>query len=177
MKHKCLRIALSVLLLLTALTAADEPSTSTALIRAEERRPAPNFALKDSSGETATLTNYAGRILVLDFWATWCTGCKQEIPWFTEYQKKYGGSGLSIVGVAMDDGGWKVVKPFLSEHPVPYRMVLGDDETAKQYRIRNLPDTFLIDRHGRIAAVYQARLVDRDELEASIKKLVSEILK
>jgi peroxiredoxin len=74
----------------------------------------------------------------------------------------------------MDDGGWKVVKPFLREHHVPYRMVLGDDETGKKYGAQNLPDTFVIDRHGRIAAAYQARLVDRDELEASIRKLVSE---
>jgi peroxiredoxin len=174
MNHKCLRIALSVLLLLTALTATDEPSASTGLIRPQDRKPAPNFALRDSAGKTASLRNYAGRILVIDFWATWCTGCKQEIPWFTEYQKRYGRSGLSIVGVAMDDGGWKVVKPFLREHHVSYRMVLGDDETTKKYGIQNLPDTFVIDRHGRIAAVYQARLVDRDELEASIKKLVSE---
>jgi peroxiredoxin len=174
MNHKCLRIGLSVLLLLTALTATDEPGAPTALIGAQDRKPAPNFALKDSTGKTASLRDYADRILVVDFWATWCTGCKQEIPWFAEYQKRYGQSGLSIVGVAMDDGGWKVVNPFLSEHPVPYRMVLGDEETAKKYGIHNLPDTFVIDRHGKIAAVYQARLVDRDELEASIKKLISE---
>ena len=76
--------------------------------------------------------------------------------------------------VAMDDGGWKVVKPYLTAHQIPYRMLVGDDATAKQYGIQNLPDTFVIDRHGRIAAAYQARLVDRDELEASIKKLLSE---
>src|ERR1700751_252722 len=104
MNHKCLRIALSVLLLLTALTATDEPSASTGLIRPQDRKPAPNFALRDSAGKTASLRNYAGIILFIYFWATWCTGCKQEIPWLSEYQKRYGRSGLSIVGVAMDDG-------------------------------------------------------------------------
>jgi len=74
----------------------------------------------------------------------------------------------------MDDGGWKVVKPYLTAHQIPYRMLVGDDATAKQYGIQNLPDTFVIDRHGRIAAAYQARLVNRDELEATIKKLLSE---
>jgi peroxiredoxin len=174
MKYKCLPIALAVLLLLTVLSAVEEPGSSTALIRPQDRKPAPHFALKDSTGKTTSLRDYAGRILVLDFWATWCTGCKREIPWFADYQKRYGPRGLSIVGVAMDDGGWKVVKPFLREHHVPYRMVLGDDETGKKYGAQNLPDTFVIDRHGRIAAAYQARLVDRDELEASIRKLVSE---
>ena len=175
MNSKWLRTPLSILLLFaTALAAADEPVTDTTLIRAQDRKPAPSFTLKDSFGKTARLRNYAGRVLVLDFWATWCTGCKQEIPWFSEYQKTYGRRGLSIVGVAMDDGGWKVVKPYLGTHQVPYRMLVGDDATAKQYGIQNLPDTFVIDRHGRIAAAYQARLVDRDELEASIKKLLSE---
>ena len=175
MNSSWLRVGLSTLLLvLTSFAAMDEPSASSALIPAHERKAAPNFTLEDSSGKTAKLGNYAGRVLVLDFWATWCTGCKQEIPWFSEYQKTYGPRGLSIVGVAMDDGGWKVVKPYLSAHQIPYRMLVGDDATAKQYGIQNLPDTFVIDRHGRIAAAYRARLVDRDELEASIKKLLSE---
>lgn len=165
---------LTLLFLASSFAIVDEASPSSALIRAQDRKPAPNFTLQDSAGNTATLRNYAGRVLVLDFWATWCTGCKQEIPWFSEYQKTYGPRGLSIVGVAMDDGGWKVVKPYLSAHQIPYRMLVGDDATAKQYGIQNLPDTFVIDRHGRIAAAYQAKLVDRAELEASIQKLLSE---
>ena len=175
MTSNWLRVVLStLLLLLTSFAAMDQPSPSSALVPVNDRKAAPSFTLEDSSGKTATLKNYSGRVLVLDFWATWCTGCKQEIPWFSEYQKTYGQRGLSIVGVAMDDGGWKVVKPYLSAHQIPYRMLVGDDATAKQYGIQNLPDTFVIDRHGRIAAAYQARLVDRDELEASIKKLLSE---
>lgn len=175
MNSNWLSTLLSVLLLFAiALAAADEPVAATTLIRAQDRKPAPNFTLQDSSGKTAELRNYDGRVVVLDFWATWCTGCKQEIPWFSEYQKIYGRLGLSIVGVAMDDGGWKVVKPYLSAHQIPYRMLIGDDAVAKQYGIQNLPDTFIIDRHGRIAAAYQARLVDRDQLEAIIKKLLSE---
>ena len=175
MNSNWLRVGLAtLLLLLTSFAAVDEPSPRSALIPAHDRKAAPNFTLEDSSGKTATLRNYDDRVLVLDFWATWCTGCKQEIPWFSEYQKTYGRRGLSIVGVAMDDGGWKVVKPYLSAHQIPYRMLVGDDATAKQYGIQTLPDTFVIDRHGRIAAAYQARLVDRDELEASIKMLLSE---
>jgi cytochrome c biogenesis protein CcmG/thiol:disulfide interchange protein DsbE len=175
MISKSLRTGLLMLLfVVTSFAAVDGPPASTALVPAQQRKSAPNFNLTDVSGKIATLTSYKGRILVLDFWATWCTGCKQEIPWFTEYRSRYGTQGLSIVGVAMDDGGWKVVKPFLRTHPIPYRMVLGNDATVRKYGIENLPDTFLIDRYGRVAAAYRARLVDRDELEASIKKLLSE---
>ena len=175
MRSKLLHAVIATLLfLVSSFAVIDEPAAATALIPVQERKPAPNFTLDDSSGQTASLRNYAGRVLVVDFWATWCTGCKQEIPWFSEYEKTYGRQGLSIVGVAMDDGGWKVVKPYLNAHQIPYRMVLGDDATAKKFGIQNLPDTFVIDRQGRIAAAYQARLVDRDQLEASIKKLLAE---
>jgi len=111
--------------------------------------------------------------VILDFWATWCTGCKQEIPWFSEFQGRYRPKGLAVVGVSMDEGGWKVVKPFLAEAHVPYRMLLGDDPTAQRYGIQGLPDTFLIDRQGRLAAAYMAGLVDKDDMEANIKELLS----
>jgi peroxiredoxin len=178
MKTRSFRFVLStaVLILLIAISAvaADEPSNSTGLVGVQDRKSAPNFVLKDATGKTATLKQYQGRIVVLDFWATWCTGCKKEIPWFSEYQKRYGARGLRIVGVAMDDGGWNAVKPFLRDTRVPYRMLLGTEATAAKYEIQSLPDTFLIDRHGRIAAMYRARLVDRKELETSIEAVLSE---
>ena len=83
-------------------------------------------------------------------------------------------NGLVVAGVSMDEGGWNVVKPFLAETPVPYRMLLGDEATARQYGIQNLPDTFLIDRQGRVAAAYIAGLVDKDDVEANIKALLSQ---
>jgi acetyl-CoA acetyltransferase len=73
----------------------------------------------------------------------------------------------------MDEGGWKVLRPFLAETPVPYQMLLGDEATAKRYGIETMPDTFLIDQHGKLAAAYRAGLVDKDDLEANIKALVS----
>jgi peroxiredoxin len=153
--------------------AADQPAIRAPLQDATERKPAPNFVLKDASGRTVQLKDYHGKVLLLDFWATWCTGCKQEIPWFSEFQKSYGGKGFAVVGVALDEGGWSVLKPFLADHKVPYRMLLGDDLTAQRYGIRNMPDTFLIDRQGRVAAVYREGLVDRDNVEANIKALLS----
>jgi peroxiredoxin len=153
-------------------SAADQSTVRAALQPANERKPAPEFALKDRSGTTVRLRNYRGKVILLDFWATWCHGCKEEIPWFSEFERKYASQGLAVVGVSLDEEGWKVVKPFLETANVPYRIVLGDDPTAKKYGIDNMPDTFLIDRHGRIAATYVG-LVDKDDVEANIKALLS----
>jgi len=78
-----------------------------------------------------------------------------------------------VVGVSLDEEGWKALRPFLAEHPVPYQMVLGDDATAKKYGIDSMPDTFLIDQKGKIAAAYRAGLVDRENIEMNIKALLA----
>lgn len=108
---------------------------------------APAFQLKDASGKTVQLKDYQGKVLLLDFWATWCTGCKEEIPWFVDFQQKYAKKGYTAVGVSMDEG-WPVVKSYLAQHPIPYPIVLGDESVAKSYGIEGMPDTFLVDRHG-----------------------------
>jgi len=154
--------------------AFDQLAVRTPLLPDKERKPAPTFSLEDATGKTAQLGDYHGKVLVLDFWATWCTGCKQEIPWFSQFEKRYSKKGLAVVGVSMDDKGWTVVKPFLAETHVPYRMVLGNDAMAQRYGIENMPDTFLIDRQGRIAAAYRAGLVDRENIEENIKTLLAE---
>jgi peroxiredoxin len=167
--------ALTLLFTLIAIaTAADQASVRAILQPATKRRHAPEFALKDSSGETVRLNDYRGKVVLLDFWATWCGGCKEEIPWFSEFQKTNGVKAFAVVGVSMDEGGWPVVKPFVAETHVPYRILLGDDATAQQYGIQNLPDTFLIDRQGRVAAAYRAGLVDKGDVDANIRALISE---
>jgi peroxiredoxin len=168
-------IRASVLLLALAgiLIAADQPRVRAILQPANERRLAPEFALKDSSDNTVNLKDYRGKVILLDFWATWCHGCKEEIPWFSEFERKYSAKGFTVVGVSMDDDGWKVVTPFIQKAEVPYRIVLGDDATATKYKIQNMPDAFLIDREGRIAATYVG-LVDKDDVEANIQAMLSQ---
>ena len=156
---------------LAAVATAADPAS---LYPVNERKAASDFVLQDASNNTAKLTEYRGKVLLLDFWATWCTGCKKEIPWFSEFQKTYGPKGFAVVGVSMDQEGWKVLRPFLTEHPVPYRMLLGDEAIFKRYGIESLPDTFLIDRKARVAAAYKAVLVDKDKVEAQVKALLSE---
>jgi peroxiredoxin len=172
MNNRTIRLVLFALA--GAAGAAAQPTVRAALQPAADRKPAAAFVLRDAAGKTANLKQYRGKVLLLDFWATWCTGCKQEIPWFVEFQRKFGTKRLAVVGISLDEGGWGVLKPFLEKAHVPYRMLLGDDATAHQYGIENMPDTFLIDRKGRVAAAYRAGLVDRDDVQTNIEALLSE---
>lgn len=164
----------SILLFAVAIaaTAADQKTVRAVLASASERKAAPSFALQDAAGKTVQLKNYRGKVVLLDFWTTWCHGCKEEIPWFSEFQKTYGAKGLTVIGVSLDEEGWKVLKPFLAAARPSYQMLLGDDPTAKRYGIENLPDTFLIDRKGKLAAAYMG-LVDKDNVEANIQALLA----
>lgn len=150
---------------------AQESGVQADLVPAVQRKSAPDFAVKDSAGKQFTLKDYRGKILLLDFWATWCHGCKQEMPWFVDLDRKYRESGLEVVGVSMDDDGWKAVTPFIKSAGVPYQIVLGDEKTAKDYHIEGMPDTFLIDREGRLAAVYNG-MVDREDIEKNVQSLL-----
>jgi cytochrome c biogenesis protein CcmG/thiol:disulfide interchange protein DsbE len=170
-----MKFRIALLTLASLATAAAQNNTISAPLQpAAERKPAAPFTLRDLAAKTANLRQYRGKVVLLDFWATWCTGCKQEIPWFAAFQKKFGTQRFAVVGVSLDDGGWDVLRPFLTQHPVPYRMLLGDQTTAHAYGIENMPNTFLIDRKGRVAAAYIAGLVDRDNVRANLTALLSE---
>src|SRR5215469_14192937 len=141
---------------------------------AESRKPPPEVALTDSNGAAVDLSAYKGRVVLLDFWATWCEGCKEEIPWFMEFQGKYDKTGLTVVGASLDDDGWKSVKPYLAEHKINYRIVIGTFESAKQFGAdKGMPVSVLIDRSGRIADIHPG-MVDRAAFEREIQLLVKE---
>ena len=135
--------------------------------------PAPSFTLTDSTGAVVSLAKLKGRVVQLDFWATWCTSCKVEIPWFMEFQTKYGPKGLSTIGVAMDVEEWKIVRPYVAKHPFNYPIVIGNDELARKYDVPGLPVTVLIDRAGRIAESHVG-LVDKAAWEKRIQALLQE---
>ena len=138
------------------------------------RKAAPDFELKDSDGRTVRLSDYKGKVIVLDFWATWCSPCKVEIPWFQEFERKNKDRGFAVLGVAMDDGGWNTVKPFLKEFKVNYRVMMGDDQTADRFGgIEALPTTLLIDRSGRIASTHVG-LVSKKDFENAIEQLLQD---
>ncbi len=138
-----------------------------------QRKPAPDFTLTDAEGQPITLSAYKGKVVLLDFWATWCGGCKVEIPWYVEFDKTYRKQGLAVIGVSMDDKGMKIVKPFLAEKKIEYPVVIGTDSLAKRYNLGSMPMTLLIDRNGRIALSHTG-LVDKDDFEHHIRELLKE---
>src|SRR5271170_1423049 len=85
------------------------------LTPADQRKPAPDFTLNDTQGRPVTLSEYKGKVVLLDFWATWCPGCQYEIPWYIEFGKKYKDKGLVVIGVAMDKEGLTVVQPYMQK--------------------------------------------------------------
>ncbi|HEY3936227.1 MAG TPA: TlpA disulfide reductase family protein [Bryobacteraceae bacterium] len=149
---------------------------------ANARKPAPMFRLSDASGKAVRLSDYRGKIVLLNFWATECGGCRLEIPSFLELDQAYGGDGLVVVGVSMDisyedlrnaQEAWGRVKPFVQTHQIKYPILMGNDEVTKVYDIQALPVTHLIDARGRIAATYVG-IVDKNDIEANIKVLLKE---
>ena len=151
--------------LLTTLSAAAD------LIPVGARKAAPDFTLSDANGVSVRLSTYKGRVVLLDFWATWCEGCKVEIPWYMDFKKKYGAEGLSVVGVAMDEDGWKSVTPFLEKTRIDYPIVVGTRDLTKRFGIDALPVTLLIDREGKIADLHVG-MVNRDVFEEEIQMLL-----
>ena len=136
------------------------------------RHLAPDFELKDGSGKLVRLSDYRGKVVLLDFWATWCGPCNIEIPWFEEFERTYKDKGFAVLGVSMDDDGWKAITPFVAEKKINYRILLGNDKTGDQYGgLEALPTTFMIDREGRIAKTFVG-LSDKKEFEDVIQKLL-----
>lgn len=164
------RVLTAMVLAMAYLASARLPAAITA---ANLRKIAPDFTLKDSDGSSVKLSEYKGKVVLLDFWATWCGGCKVEIPWFMEFAEKHKRTGLAVVGVAMDEDGWKLVKPYLKEKKVNYPVVIGNEALAKQYGVDSLPMTLLIDRDGKIAASHLG-LVDKQKFEDEIRMLLQE---
>ena len=137
-----------------------------------ERKRAPDFELTDSNGRAMRLSDHAGRVVLLDFWATWCVPCKKSIPWIVELSEKYRDAGLVVIGISMDDGGWPVVKPFLEKMRVTYPVLMGTKRVAYLYGDADaLPLAFFVDRDGRVAAIHLGP-ASKAEYERIIKALL-----
>jgi peroxiredoxin len=142
------------------------------LLENHDRKPAANFTLLDSNGAKVTLASLKGKVVLLNFWATWCGPCQVEIPWFVDFNKTYKARGLAIVGVSMDEDGWKSVKPYLAAKKIDYPIVVGTEDIAKAYGgVDSLPSTFIIDRDGKIAFSHSG-LVGKDTYETEIRSLL-----
>jgi len=144
------------------------------VVEMRERGTAPDFTLSDASGKSVRLSDFRGQVVLLNFWATWCGPCKVEIPWFVEFQEAYRDSGLAVLGVSMDQDGWKSVKPYIEQKKINYRVMVGGDEIAQIYGgLEYLPATLMIDRAGRIAVMHVG-LVEKKTYEQELEVLIAE---
>jgi peroxiredoxin len=133
--------ALSLLLTAAILRAADDFKPT----------PAPAWQLKDVNGTVVSFDQFKGKVVVLDFWATWCAPCRSEIPGYIALQEKYARAGLVMVGVSLDREGPEVVKKFMTDQKINYQIVLGDEKIAEAFGgVEAIPTTFIIDRQGTI---------------------------
>jgi cytochrome c biogenesis protein CcmG/thiol:disulfide interchange protein DsbE len=137
-----------------------------------DRKAAPEFAAKDAAGATVKVADYKGKVLLLNFWATWCVPCKAEMPWFQEFERSYKDRGFAVVGASLDSNGWDVVKPYIDEHKINYRIILASPEMTQLYEVLDaLPMTFMIDREGRVAAIHHG-LVSKATYLKQIEQLL-----
>ncbi|MBI1789220.1 MAG: TlpA family protein disulfide reductase [Acidobacteria bacterium] len=137
------------------------------------RAYAPDFNLTDASGKQVKLSDYRGKVVLLNFWATWCPPCRVEIPWFIEFQRTYGDRDFVVLGVSFDEDGWKAVQPFMEENKINYPVVIGGDDIAALYGgLSSLPTTLIIDKSGRIATTHVG-LVSKGDYEAGIRAMLA----
>ncbi len=115
---------------------------------------APGFALEDLSGNTVRLSDFKGKMVILNFWATWCGPCRMEIPSFVDLQDEFGDKGLAIVGISLDNAGVSVVKEFVDEFSVNYPILMHDGRVAYQYGINPIPTTFIINKDGKVVNMF-----------------------
>jgi peroxiredoxin len=139
------------------------------LTAANAQKKAPNFSLKTGDGKSYELYQNKGKVVVLNFWATWCGPCREEIPDFIEVYKKYKDQGVEIVGVSLDKGGWEKVNPFVKQNNINYPIVLGNQAVASTFgKIQFIPTTFIIDPSGNIVDEHTG-VMTKAMLEAKIK--------
>jgi cytochrome c biogenesis protein CcmG/thiol:disulfide interchange protein DsbE len=138
----------------------------------QARREAPEIALPDLNGYPWSLQALRGRVVVENFWASWCSPCRAETPALVRLQNRYRERGLDVAGIVVDDKA-DAVRRFLRQFDVPYSVLMPPEGSAAVSSIESLPTTVLIDRQGRVARVYVGQLRERD-LTADIERLLAE---
>lgn len=134
---------------------------------------APDFQLEALDGTTVRLSDYRGKAILLNFWASWCPPCREEIPWFVDFQNKYASQGLQVVGISVDNTDPKEVAEFIRQRGVNYPVLVADNKVVEAYGgVEGLPTTFFIGRDGHITRLVEG-LVGHDEAERNIKQALA----
>ena len=140
--------------------------------------PMPELTLKDVDGKDVSLSNYKGKVVLVNFWATWCIPCREEIPWLIEMQQMYSAKGFTVVGLAMDEAGKSVVAPFVAKErftvnghqlPMSYPILIGNDDAAEKFGgLLGYPSSVLISRDGK-QIQHVTGLISYQEITTAIK--------
>lgn len=173
-KHSKRVLICIMLFLFTGMVFMAESSQKSSRSTVKERQwgNAPDFTLPALGGNTFTLSSLKGKVIILDFWATWCSPCREEVPDFIALKNEYGDKGLEIVGISLDEGGENAVRHFARKTGINYIIVFGDEKTEEKYGgIRGIPTTFIIDQNGNIVTKYIGYR-PRDVFEKAIKELL-----
>ncbi|WP_243371100.1 TlpA disulfide reductase family protein [Geotalea sp. SG265] len=141
----------------------------------QKGQPAPPINVTTISGQPVTLANYKGHVLVLDFFATWCSPCREAIPHLLSLNRKYGKQGLQILGMSVDDGSDRVVKSFIAERKISYPVTMVDEDLQVNYGLRSVPTIFVISKKGIVAERFQGYSDEVGRaLENAVKRLLAE---
>ena len=151
----------------------ERPKPAPAAVSASGKRQTLDFRLPDLAGSRWQLSDRRGKVVVVNFWATWCPPCRQETPGLVRLYRDYRARGVEVVGITMDDDPRKAVPPFLREYGIPYPVLVPDSSFGLANDIDSLPTTLLIDRQGRVAKVFVGAVGESDvadELDLLLKE-------
>ncbi|MGB7028087.1 MAG: TlpA disulfide reductase family protein [Candidatus Acidiferrum sp.] len=183
---KTMLVLVTVLALIAATYFADratrvKPKASNTVLKADSPEtglPEPALTLKDLAGNDVALSGYKGKVVLVNFWATWCDPCRTEIPWLIELQQQYGPKGFAVLGIALDEEGKSVVAPFVAKErfdvegqklPMSYEILIGNDDAADKFGgLFGYPTSILISRDGKQIKRITG-MIDYDEMSKAIE--------
>jgi thiol-disulfide isomerase/thioredoxin len=162
MVKRFLAVFILTMALLPGCTSRDVPSGGT---------KASDFTLLDLNGKKVRLSDYKGKVVLLEFWATWCPPCRASIPGLEKIYEAYRDKGLVVLAVSLDEGGWDSVKSFVQKNGITYLVLKGNDEVSDSYQVRTIPLILILDKEGTISKRYLGFGNDED-LEKDIKAVL-----